>query len=72
MILKGLLALLTNLPQLLGLLQKLGEAWDAGSHAVEVHFELRKFDAATEKAKNEKDPSELNDLFNQKSDPRKP
>lgn len=63
---KGLFALLQSLPQLLSLLEAVGQAVETGAHYVDVHIKLGEFDDAAKKAKDEKDTSGLEDIFNPK------
>lgn len=63
---KGLFALLQSLPQLLSLLEAVGQAVETGAHYVDVHIKLAAFDDAAKKATDEKDTSGLEDIFDPK------
>lgn len=69
-ILKGVLAVIALLPQILQLVKQLGELVEKGTHYIDVRLTLKKLDAASEKAKEGKDTSELEKLLNPPSTPR--
>lgn len=61
---KAIFALISNLPDLIALLKQIGQAVDAGEHYIDVRISLGKFDDAAKKAKDDKDTSGLENLFN--------
>jgi hypothetical protein len=64
--LKAIAALLLNLPELLSLLERIGEAVESGAHFVDVRIKLGTFEKAIDKSRNDKDASDLEDAFNGK------
>lgn len=63
---KGLFALLQSLPQLLSLLEAVGQAVETGAHYVDVHIKLGEFDDGEKKAEHDKDTSNLEGIFDPK------
>jgi transcriptional regulator of NAD metabolism len=61
--LKGLFAFFSALPELLRLLEKLGELKDQSLHEHRVRADLTKFEEATTLAVKEKDTRALNSIF---------
>jgi len=68
-IVTGIVTLFQNLPEIIKVIKMIGEAAQSGVRFVTVRIQLSKFDAAAEKAQNEKDTSGLEDLFRKPSAP---
>lgn len=60
---------ITNLPEIVRIVKLMLQAIDKGEHFIDVRISLSAMDKAEEKAKNDKDTSDLEAVFNGKSDP---
>lgn len=57
---------ITNLPEIIRIIKLMLDALNRGEHFIDVRIKLTAFDKGAEKAKNDKDTSDLENVFRQK------
>lgn len=70
--LKALFSLLISVPDIVSIVKQIAEAIELGRDYIDLRIQLKKFDQAAEKAKDDKNTSELENLFNPKPKPADP